>query len=267
MADGRLSVQEVVGEGSDPEGWLAVLHGIYGAGRNWGSVARKLVEARPEWGALLVDLRQHGDSTGFPPPHTLEAAAADLTHLPHAGRVRAVLGHSFGGKVALAYARDAEAVEQVWVVDSTPDAREPGGSAWGMLRVLRRVPERFDERDEAVVALTAEGVQRPIALWMTTNLEWTGEEYRWRLDFDEMESLLRSFFALDLWEVVEDPPPRLEVHLIRATESSVMDDAAAERVRAAAETTGRVHLHEVAGGHWLNADNPEALITLLREGL
>lgn len=267
MAEGRLNVQEVVGEGSEPEAWLAVLHGIYGAGRNWGSVARKLVEARPEWGALLVDLRQHGDSTGFPPPHTLEAAAADLRELPHAGGVRAVLGHSFGGKVALAYAREAETVEQVWVVDSTPDAREPGGSAWGMLGVLRRMPERFEERDEAVAALTAEGVEKPIAVWMTTNLEWTGEEYRWRLDFDEMESLLRSFFALDLWEVVENPPERLEVHLIRATESSVLDDAAAKRARAAAEATGRVHLHEVEGGHWLNAENPEALIELLRERL
>lgn len=267
MAEGRLNVQEVVAEGSEPGAWLAVLHGIYGAGRNWGSVARKLVEARPEWGALLVDLRQHGDSTGFSPPHTLEAAAGDLRGLPHGGRVRAVLGHSFGGKVALAYARDAETVEQVWVVDSTPDAREPGGSAWGMLGVLRRVPERFGDRDEAVAALTAEGVQKPIALWMTTNLEWTGEEYRWRLDFDEMESLLLSFFEVDLWEVVEDPPSRLEVHLIRATESSVLDDAASERVRAAAEATGRVHLHEVAGGHWLNAENPAALVTLLRERL
>lgn len=267
MADGRLSVQEVVAEGTQPAAWLAVLHGIYGAGRNWGSVARKLVEARPEWGALLVDLRQHGESTGFSPPHTLEAAAADLRELPRGGAVRAVLGHSFGGKVALAYARDSETVEQVWVVDSTPEPREPGGSAWGMLGVLRRVPERFEDRDEAVAALTAEGVEKPIALWMTTNLDWTGEEYRWRLDFDEMESLLRSFFELDLWEVVEDPPARLEVHLIRATESSVLDDAAARRVRRAAEATGRVHLHEVAGGHWLNADNPAALVDLLREGL
>lgn len=267
MAEGRLSVQEVVGQGAEPDAWLAVLHGIYGAGRNWGSVARKLVEARPEWGALLVDLRQHGESTGFAPPHTIESTAGDLRALPHGGGVRAVLGHSFGGKVALAYARDAEAVEQAWVVDSSPDAREPGGSAWGMLGVLRRVPDRFAERDEAVAALTAEGVQEPIALWMTTNLEWTGEEYRWRLDLDEMEALLRSYFEVDLWAVVEDPPARLEVHLVRATESSVLDDAAAERARAAAEATGRVHLHVVEGGHWLNADNPAALVALLRDGL
>jgi esterase len=263
MADGHLNVSEVVADGAEPEQWLAVLHGIYGAGRNWGSVARKLVESRPEWGVLLIDLRQHGDSAGFGPPHTVEAAAADLWHVPSPAPVHGILGHSFGGKVALAFARDAEEIRQVWVVDSSPEAREPGGSAWAMLEILRRVPSRYAERDDAVAALVAEGVAQPIALWMTTNLEWTGEEYRWRIDLDDMEALLRSFFALDLWEVVESPPERLTVHVVRATRSSVLDDDAAERIRAAANGTGRVHLHEVAGGHWLNADNPGALVELL----
>lgn len=267
MTKGVLNTQEVTAEGASPGAWMAVLHGIYGAGRNWGSVARGVVAERPEWGALLVDLRQHGESTGFEPPHTVEAAAADLEGLLAPGPVRAVLGHSFGGKVALAHARDAEAVEQVWVVDSTPAVREPSGSAWNMLQILRRVPDRFAERDDAVAALVAERVQKSIAVWMTTNLAWTGEEYRWRLDLDDMEALLRSFFALDLWDVVERPPARLAVHVIRATESSVLDEEAVARIRAAGEATGRVHLHEVEGGHWLNADNPKALIGLLSSRL
>src|SRR5688500_8745529 len=66
----------VVGPDATPERWLLVLHGIYGSGRNWGTIARRLVEARPEWGVLLVDLRNHGQSRGFPGPHTLAAAAA-----------------------------------------------------------------------------------------------------------------------------------------------------------------------------------------------
>ncbi|HUG42135.1 MAG TPA: alpha/beta hydrolase [Longimicrobiales bacterium] len=264
---GVLNTQEVAAEGASPAAWMAMLHGIYGAGRNWGSVARGLVAARPEWGALLVDLRQHGGSMGFPPPHTLTATAADLESLAAPGPLRAVLGHSFGGKVALAYARGAEAVAQVWVVDSTPEVREPEGGAWNMLEILRRVPDRFGERDEAVAALVRKGVRKPIAAWMTTNLEWTGEEYRWRLDLDEMETLLRSFFETDLWDVVESPPERLTVHVIRATESSVLGDDAAARIRAAGEATGRVHLHDVQGAHWLNADNPEALVSLLAERL
>ncbi len=103
-----LSHSRTTAPGSDPERWLLVLHGIFGKGRNWGSIARQVVEARPEWGALLIDLRLHGESRHFRPPHTVETSAEDLHRLvdhldlPAAG----VLGHSFGGKVALAYARE-----------------------------------------------------------------------------------------------------------------------------------------------------------------
>lgn len=258
-----LSVREVTADGGAPDGWLGVLHGIYGAGRNWASVARALVEARPEWGALLVDLRQHGGSTGFAGPHTLEATAADLDGIDRASGLRAVLGHSFGGKIALLRGRDDERVEQVWVADSTPEAREPEGSAWEMLEVLRRVPPSFEDRDAAVAALAAEGVARPVALWMTTNLDWREDAYRWRLDLDDMEALLRDFFVTDLWDVVERPRPGLEIHFIRATESRVLSAEAVGRIRSAGEETGRVFLHEVRGGHWLNADNPDALIELI----
>ena len=60
---------------------MFVLHGIYGAGRNWASIARRFVQRRNEWGIVLVDLRLHAGSQGFPPPHTLAACAADLARL------------------------------------------------------------------------------------------------------------------------------------------------------------------------------------------
>lgn len=264
----ELSTRRVEAEGAAPERWLAVLHGIYGAGRNWGSVARALVRERPEWGAVLVDLRQHGDSAGFPPPHTLSATAADLDGLaPGPGPVRAILGHSFGGKVALLAGRDDPGVEQVWVVDSTPDAREPAGSAWEMLRVLQSLPEVFENRDEAVEAMTGKGVARPVALWMSTNLDWRGGEYRWGIDLEDMEALLRDFFRTDLWSTVEAPRDGVEIHFIRATGSSVLSAEALERIRSAGSRTGRVFVHDVTGGHWLNADNPEAVVELLARHL
>ena len=258
----RLSTRTVTSDDRAPDRWLGVLHGIYGAGRNWRSVARSLVEERPDWGAILVDLRQHGDSVGFDPPHTLERTAADLDGIDRP--LRAILGHSFGGKVALIQGHEDRKIEQVWVVDSTPAAGEPEGSAWRMLRLLRRLPDRFDEREDAVTALADEGMDRAVALWMTANLERTDDGYRWRIDLDDMEALLRSFFETDLWDAVESPREGLELHFLRATGSPVLSAEAVGRIRAAGEETGRVFLHEVAGGHWLNADNPEAVVELMK---
>jgi pimeloyl-ACP methyl ester carboxylesterase len=269
----ELHHEQVTAPGASPERWLAVLPGIFGAGRNWATVARRVVRVRPEWGILLVDLRQHGRSQGFAPPHTVAAAAADLppafaaAALPVAG----VLGHSFGGKVALELARTHAAelgLRTVWTVDSPPGAREPDGSAWAMLGALRRAPGPFQRRDDGMAALVEQGVADGTARWMSTNLEEGPDGLVWRIDPDDMEALLRDFFRLDLWSVLEAPPAGLDVHVIKAEESSALDEAACRRVEAAgAAASGRVHLHRVAGGHWVNADNPDALVELLGKGL
>lgn len=273
LSSGPIPAHErVSAPDADPDRWMLVLHGIYGAGRNWASVARRFVRERPDWGALLVDHRGHGDSTGFEPPHTVDACADDLLRLVnHTGlEAAAILGHSFGGKVALRYAQRAAAhptaphLERVWVIDSTPDARTPSGSAWAMLGVLRDHPGPFDDRDEGIAAVESRGYATPVARWMSTNLVRTDDDrFVWRLDPDVMEALLRSFFALDAWGVVEHPPAGTDIRVVKARESSILDDEARYRLEAAGLATGAVHLHEVDGGHWLNADNPDALQRML----
>src|SRR5262245_29692936 len=122
-----------------PPRWLVFLHGVLGSGANWRTFARQVALARPDWGALLVDLRLHGESQAFAPPHTVQAAAADVrTTLEGSGmHVAAVLGHSFGGKVAMALARDFAcstngALEHLFIVDSTPGARPDGRGSSGV---------------------------------------------------------------------------------------------------------------------------------------
>lgn len=272
-AEASLHTERVTASPS-PGRWLYVLHGIYGAGRNWRSVASRLVERRPDWGALLVDLRHHGDSPRLPPPQIVEACAEDVAGLAAGTGVApaAILGHSFGGKVALLAmerlgeggTREGEETRQLWVVDSPPGIREPGGAAAEMLRVVRGHPGPFADRDEAVRALAGERIARPVARWMTTNLERNEDgAFRWSLDWDVMEQLLESFFETDAWPLVESPPPGWEVRLVRATRSPALTEEDVARVERVSKERRSVRLHEVEGGHWLNADNPDAMVELL----
>lgn len=250
--------------------WMLFTHGIYGMGRNWNAVARRVIAGRPGWGAVMVDLREHGASTGQRPPHTVEAAADDLVGVIGAldARVGAVVGHSFGGKVVLALARamSDDAPGEVWVIDSTPAPRpKPGGSAWEMLDHLRKSAGVFRTRAMAVTELALRGVDEGTAQWLSSNLERSREgNYTWKLDLKAMEELLRSFFATDLWDVVESPPDDSVLHFVKASQASTIDEDDLVRLRrAAAASRGRVVLHEVKGGHWLNADNPDALVELM----
>ncbi len=256
----------------EPKLWLLMLHGIYGSGRNWGTIARRLVEARPEWGVLLVDLRNHGGSRGFPGPHTLAATAEDVDRLvEHLGiDATAVMGHSFGGKVALVYAAHhggAGQLRQVWVMDSALSVRKPEGSAWRMIEVIRALPAEFASRAEAVEGIARAGYDEALGQWMAINLELVDGVYRWRLDWNVIEEMLRDYFRTDLWETVVRPPGEVEIHIVKATDSNSIDDEAVRRVEAAATANPRVHLHQLQGGHWINTDNPQGVLDLLSGSL
>lgn len=254
----------------DVRQWMLFTHGVYGMGRNWNAVARKVIAGRSGWGAVMVDLREHGGSHGHDAPHTIEAAARDVIELIDTldAPVGAVVGHSFGGKVMLMVARlmGDEAPAEVWIIDSTPAPRaRPGGSAWDMLTHLRKSAGMFRTRAMAVTELALRGVDEGTAQWISTNLERSPEgNYTWKLDLGIMEELLRSFFATDLWDVVENPPAQSVLHFVKASQASTLEEDDLMRLKkAVASSGGRVELHEVKGGHWLNADNPDAVVDLM----
>lgn len=264
----------VVPDRDSPRHTLVLLHGIYGKGRNWAAIARALIAARPDWAAALVDLRLHGASPAFTPPHTVAACAADVAALIDGGEAwpapaGAVVGHSFGGKVALSLLADTRAPQpgQVWVMDSTPAPGEPEGTAWRMLDLVRGLPQHVATRAEAVDGLVGGGIGPDVAAWMASNLRRDGDGLAWALDWDAMEALLRDFFVRDLWPIVEAPPPGIDLHFVKATQSSRLSEEACARIEAAGRATGRVHLHRVEGGHWIHADNPAAITSLLAGAL
>lgn len=243
---------------------LIMLHGIYGRGRNWQTIARSVTAARPDWACWLVDLPWHGDSGPGAHGATVRGIAEDLDDwLTQSGmRPDAVLGHSFGGKVALALAelrRDDHL--QVWVIDSTPETKPPGGSAWDMLTLIRSLPATFPSRETAADAIAAGGYAKGVAVWMATNLERTDDTFTWRLDVEAMERLLGDFFVTDLWPVVTSRAPGHDLHFLRASTSSAMSDEAAARVAALGDP--RVTLHRREGSHWIHSESPQVVIDLV----
>ncbi len=166
--------------------------------------------------------------------------------------------------MALVYSREpAVPLRRVWVADSTPDERSPDGSAWRMLRVLRVHTGPFPDRAAAMAAVELEGFPNSVAQWMSTNLTKGPDGLHWRLDPEDMEALLRSFFSTDAWDTVEHPADGARIHVLKAESSSILTEEACARIEEAGRATGRVHLHRLEGGHWLNADNPEELQRLL----
>lgn len=253
---------------------MLFLHGILGNRSNLRSVARRFVEARPDWGAALVDLRMHGDSQDRPPPHTLSAAARDLDALDDElpGPVRGALGHSFGGKVALEWlaGRD-EPMDEAWIVDALPGARDDRRGSETTLSVLEALASLsfpMPSRDAFVAALEERGFDQGVGRWLAMSLEREDDEsYRLRLDLDAIHALLDDYFAHDLWSVVEEAPAQTEMHLVLGNDSPVFDGESRARAEAAARAKDNVHCHVITGaGHWVHVDAPDRLLELMTGG-
>lgn len=273
VASSILHHERVVAEGAVPGRWLLVLHGLFGSGRNWAGVARRIVRARPEWGAVLVDLREHGRSTRVSRrgggsgggPNTLDAAARDVRDLVRSLNIAApaVLGHSFGGKVAMLYASREPAIDLAFIIDSTPARVEGPGDAGRMIEILRELPDHYASREDAIAALESRGLSRPVAQWMTMNLEPEEGGFRWRMDLHVSERLYHDFREQDLWPAVEGQGAA-QFHFIRAKGSDVVTPQTRDRLRS---IRPQVHLHEIDGGHWLNVDNPDAVVRIVADNL
>ncbi|MEL7255665.1 MAG: alpha/beta fold hydrolase [Pseudomonadota bacterium] len=106
--------------GPDDRPGLLIAHGLYGSGRNWGVIAKRLSDQRR---VVAVDMRNHGSSPWFD-SHSYEDLAQDLSDvLAHLGGPFDVLGHSMGGKAAMTLAlMQPQIVHRLIVADIAPVA-------------------------------------------------------------------------------------------------------------------------------------------------
>ena len=241
-----------------------VLHGILSTNRTWRSFATRLALLRPDLELLLVDHRGHGGSKGAPGAYDLAACAADLVALASEDPPVAVIGHSFGGKVALAYAERCTSPLQVWVVDAPPGIQGNASEVLDVVAILRRLPPRPPALEPVRAALLAAGLGEAVASWMLTNLERAADgAFDWKFDLDAVAQLLVSYRDVDYWPLVRRPPPHLDIRLVQGTRSDRWTPA--ESAELDALPASRVV--RLPAQHWVHIDAPDALLAVLSEAL
>jgi esterase len=267
----ELHSEVVHASGAEPRRLALVLHGVFGSGANWRSFMRGLCDARPDWGFVLCDLRGHGRSLGARPPHTIESMAEDLERLDarFTQPIEGVIGHSLGGKVALAYAsRRADRLAEVWVLDSQPGTRDFGGPTIEVLELLESLPAAFADRNAFVDAVKAGGQSQAIAAWLAMNVRRAGDEYLMELDLPALRQVLESYYRTDLWPEVARRDGARQLHVVMGGKSYVWQPGDKDRLNGLAAEEPRVHVHELAGaGHWVHVDAADELKRLFVTGL
>jgi len=169
---------------------LLIAHGLYGSGRNWGVIAKRLSDERQ---VIAVDMRNHGNS-----PQTQSHSYADLAEdlaeviATHGGRMD-VVGHSMGGKAAMVLAlTHPEAVNRLLVADIAPVSYEHTQAHF--ITAMRSVDlARVTRRSDAQEQLAEAGVDAMLQSFFTQSLDV--ENKRWRLNLDTLEREMPHILA------------------------------------------------------------------------
>jgi esterase len=237
---------------------VLVLHGLLGQGRNWQAIAKRLARGRAVW---LVDLRNHGASP-WAEPMSYPAMVEDLVHMieDRAGSLVAIVGHSMGGKAAMGTAlMRPDLVSHLAVVDVAPVPYDHQVYAHYMAAMREVDPASLERRAEVEEALAEVDPDPRIRAFLASNIEADARGMRWAPNLDV---LLR-----DLPEILDFPKAFLDrrfdkptLFLLGERSDYLPPEDEAEARRLFPQATFK----RIAGaGHWVHADQPQAVLEAL----
>ncbi len=238
---------------------LALLHGLFGAARNFGTIQRRLAA---RFRVLAIDLRNHGASQ-HAPAMDYPIMAADVADTLAARRAlpASVLGHSMGGKVAMRLALERQAaVTRLGVADIAPVPYPPHFRA--LTEAMRAIPlEPGLTRAEADTKLAEGEPDAALRGFLLQNLH-VGARPEWRIG---LEAIAAALPAIEGWPDAEGaayPGPAL---FIAGARSDYIRPAHRPAIRALFPHARFATLKNA--GHWLHADNPNGFLALVESFL
>ncbi|KAK4048645.1 hypothetical protein OIV83_004615 [Microbotryomycetes sp. JL201] len=241
---------------------LVILHGLYGSKSNWRSMARGMAQQLNRH-VHALDLRNHGVS-----PHAPEVAytdlAGDVGHYIDKNGLKDVtlLGHSMGGKVAMALAlAPHNEIQRLVVVDIAPGSGKISPEFRTYLDTMKQVQDaKVKSRKEADEILQKVEPDFGVRAFLLTNLEHKAEsdEWRFRLPLDYLVNAIDEIgkFPYEQGTRTYEKPTLF----IKGEKSKYINR---KNIPIIKEYFPNSEVKTLPTGHWVHAEKPKEFIAEL----
>tara|TARA_R110002049_G_scaffold1267_1_gene9538 strand:+ start:1698 stop:2483 length:786 start_codon:yes stop_codon:yes gene_type:complete len=242
------------GEAAADRPSLFIVHGLYGSGRNWGVIAKRLSDNRH---VVTVDMRNHGSSPHHD-THSYPEMAQDLAEvITHLGGPVDICGHSMGGKAVMILAlTQPHLLRRVIVADIAPVTY--GHTQQMFIDAMRGVDlTQIERRSDAEAQLATAGVERALQSFFTQSLDVPGK--RWRLNLDALEAEMPKIIGWPDDVSGQFAGPTL---FLSGGASDYVQPEHREAIKA---LFPQARFAKIPGaGHWLHAEKPREFEAMLR---
>lgn len=257
--------------------WVVFCHGLFGQGKNWTQVAKVVAERHR---VLLLDMPQHGRSPWTPDFDYLGAAEEVSTSLAESlgDETVALVGHSMGGKIAMALALlHPDRVERLCVVDVAPVAYDSAHSFDRYVKAMRGLDlHGLSSRADADRGL-GEAVPDPVVRgFLLQNLRrhhdatQDGPGWYWQPNLEVIGDRLDVITGWPGDRLSPRPGPGLGVVApyagpvlwVRGDRSEHVGDEHAPAMEVLFPRVRKVTVKNA--GHWVHSEQPEAFTGIMR---
>lgn len=240
---------------------VLLLHGLFGLCAQWHHIAVPLAR---RYRVLAVDLRNHGAS-----PHTArmdyDLMSEDLRELldAHAIEQAALVGHSMGGKLAMAFAqRHPQRTSRLAVVDIAPDTY-PDRFMPLIHAALRLDLSSVTRREDAHAQLARYLPSQRLRAMLLQNLVRRSAGWAWRIHWHGIAASMPELLRFGV--PARQRKSRVPALFIAGASSCYLREHHMPLIRT---LFADAVLENIAGaGHWVHADQPAALVRRLDDWL
>lgn len=229
---------------------LLIAHGLFGSGRNWGVIAKRLSDSRE---VFAVDMRNHGVSPWFNTQSYTDMASDLAEVIEHIGGPVDLLGHSMGGKASMVLAlENPSLIRRLVVADIAPVGY--AHTQMGPIEAMRGVDlSAIERRSDAAVLLEVEEELKPFLL---QSLDV--KEKKWRLNLDVLADEMYKIIGFPEVRGVFDNPA---LFLTGATSEYVTHE---HRPKIKSLFSNAKFAKIPGAGHWLHAEKPREFEAAVR---
>lgn len=230
---------------------LLIVHGLFGSGRNWRAIAKRLSADRQ---VITVDMRNHGDSF-WSEENDYHSLADDLLRVvENFGSPMDVLGHSMGGKAAMILAlKNPDQVNRLIVADIAPVAYSH--SQTSNIDIMQALPiQNYTRRSEADIDMARYLDDAATRAFLLQSLMFSNEGNSWKLN---LPALSQSMDNIVGFPDVSGQYTRKTL-FVKGGLSDYVQTSYHTRIKQLFPTA---EIETIAGaGHWVHAEAPRPFL-------
>lgn len=250
---------------------IIILHGLYGSSDNWMTIGRKLSENYEVW---LLDLRNHGKSLHHE-IHNYDVMKDDLYDFILEQRIEnpVIVGHSMGGKAAMAFALSyPDLISKLIVLDIAPksylfslEGMKGELNHKGILSALISVElDKFTRREEVFEDLSNRIGNARISHFLMKNIKRDSEKkFIWALNLEALNNNLKDILDGFSGKEVDSNITSIgfPVLFIKGANSDYILEDDKEEIEDIFPYAQFQSIKDA--GHWLHVEQPEQLLKVL----